>query len=281
MSELEIKNSETQAIVDLASKIQPVEIGSEKYVKRIALPPNWSLEETNDHILLPTPARKSGSLEMSDMESLIMYIQRHKITDRTTIYCNADYSKSNIEFDCIINDHAGSEDGQAWRDYRVKYKPVFSEEWYRWIGGNKYQWSQLEMALFIEENLNDIAAVDGYPTGSQLLEMATSFQASQDMRFKSAIRLQNGGVNMSFVQDDDNQTLAQMKLFEKIAIGIPVFWNGDAYQIIARLRYRVKEGRLIFWYELIRSDKVLEDATKTMINKIKADTGVPLYFGKA
>ena len=86
---------------------------------------------------------------------------------------------------------------------------------------------------------------------------------------------------MSFVQDDDNQTLAQMKLFEKIAIGIPVFWNGDAYQITARLRYRVKEGRLTFWYELIRHDKVLEDATKTLINKIQDATGVPLYFGRA
>ena len=136
------------------------------------------------------------------------------------------------------------------------------------------------MAMFIEENLQDIAASEGFPTGQQLLEMATSFQASQDMRFKSAIRLQNGGVNMSFVQDDDTQTLAQMKMFEKIAIGIPVFWNGTAYQITARLRYRVKEGRLIFWYELIRNDKVLEDATKTMIAKIKEATDVPLYFGR-
>lgn len=85
---------------------------------------------------------------------------------------------------------------------------------------------------------------------------------------------------MSFVQDDDNQTLTTMKLFEKIAIGIPIFWGGDAYQITARLRYRVKEGRLTFWYELIRPDKILEDATKTLINKIKVSTGVPLFFGQ-
>ena len=154
-------------------------------------------------------------------------------------------------------------------------------EWNRWTGNDTEPLSQTGFAMFIEDNLADIAAVEGMPTGQQLLEMATSFQANQDMRFKSAVRLQNGGVNMSFVQDDDNQTLAQMKLFEKIAIGIPVFWNGDAYQITARLRYRVKEGRLTFWYELIRHDKVLEDATKTLINKIQDATGVPLYFGRA
>lgn len=85
---------------------------------------------------------------------------------------------------------------------------------------------------------------------------------------------------MSFVQDDDNQTLATMQMFEKVAIGIPVFWNGDAYQITARLRYRVREGKLTFWYELIRSDKTLEHATKQLIEKIKLGTALPLYFGR-
>lgn len=86
---------------------------------------------------------------------------------------------------------------------------------------------------------------------------------------------------MSFVQDDDKQTLATMQMFDKISIGIPVFWNGAAYQITARLRYRVKEGQLHFWYELIRPDKILEDATKTLISHIKGETDVPLYFGIA
>ncbi len=281
MNDLEtIKNSETQAIVDLASSIQPIEIISNGNVKRVALPPGWKLQEEDDENLGPRPSRKTGIVWLDDQESFILYIKRHDIASLTTIYCEADYKSSKIDFNCVINDHGGNEDDQQWRDHRALYTPLFSEEWNRWIGSNKRLFTQLEMALFIEENLQDIAAAENYPTGQQLLEMATSFQANQDMRFKSAIRLQNGGVNMNFVQDDDNQTLTQMKLFEKISIGIPVFWNGDAYQITARLRYRVKEGHLTFWYELIRHDKVLEDATKTMINNIKEATGVPLYFGK-
>ena len=68
----------------------------------------------------------------------------------------------------------------------------------------------------------------------------------------------SGGVQMSFVQDDDNQTLEKMQLFERFSIGIPVFWNGDAYRLDARLRYRVREGVLKFWYELIRPEKCLK-----------------------
>ena len=124
-----------------------------------------------------------------------------------------------------------------------------------------------------------LASVEGQPTGSQMLEMALTFEANQDMRFKSAIRLQNGGVQMSFVQDDDAQTLQKMQVFDRFSIGCPVFWNGDAYRIDARLRYRVRDGKLTFWFELIRQDKVLEDATSTLIGQIKEKTGTPFFFG--
>jgi uncharacterized protein YfdQ (DUF2303 family) len=109
--------------------------------------------------------------------------------------------------------------------------------------------------------------------------MALTFEANQDMRFKSAVRLQNGGVQMSFVQDDDVQTLQKMQVFDRFSIGVPVFWNGDAYRIDARLRYRVRDGKLAFWFELIRKDKVLEAATQTLIDKIRVQTDLPFFFG--
>ena len=68
-------------------------------------------------------------------------------------------------------------------------------------------------------------------------------------------------------------------MFDRFQIGVPVFWGGEAYRVDARLRYRVKDGKLIFWYELIRDDKVLEAATTTMIEAIKLGTGQPTYFG--
>lgn len=273
-------SSETKQIIDLASQIKPIEISSEKHIKRVALPPGWNLNQSDDEHLLPVPARKKGNIQMDDVDSFIKYITRHKIVGITTVYCMADYARGSVSFRAVINDHDGAEDGQQWRDFVASYTPKPSVEWIRWLTANKQPLSQSEFAMFIEDNLADIAAVDSMPTGQQLLEMALSFQANQEMKYKSSIRLQNGGVNMSFVQDDDNQTLVNMQMFEKIAIGIPAFWNGDAYQINARLRYRVKEGSLKFWYELIREDRVLQDATENLIEKIKTETGVDLYFGK-
>lgn len=261
--------------------LKPAEIALDKNAKGIALPPGWTYKEYDQKNLLEKPLRKSGLINMQDAESFISYVNRHKSHGFTSVYCNTDYLNSRISITSIINDHGGEPDAQKWKDHIVIYKPNLSEEWNRWTLSDRKPHSQLELALFLEENLQDIPAIDGYPTGQQLLEMATSFQANQDMKFKSAIRLQNGGVNMNFIQDDDNQTLSQMKMFEKIAIGIPVFWNGDAYQVTARLRYRVKDGKLSFWYELIRKDKVFEDATIKLINNLKTATNVPFYYGSA
>ena len=78
--------------------------------------------------------------------------------------------------------------------------------------------TQSEFATFIEDNLPDIAGGDGFPSGTDMQCMAIDFEAKRDMRFKSAIRLQSGGVDLAFVQQEDNGTIEKMKLFDRFAI---------------------------------------------------------------
>ncbi len=248
-------------------------------ITRVALPPGWTLQERDDEKLAMMPRRKRATVRLHDSESLVDYLERHASDAHTTVWCEADYAAGKVAFTAIVNDH-GVEEDPHWRDHIARYTPVYSQEWRNWVGKNKQTFSQAEFAMFIEDNLKDVTSAEGLPTGAQMLEMALSFEANQDMRFKSAIRLQNGGVQMSFTQDDDNQTLAKMQLFDRFAIGIPVFWNGDAYRVDARLRYRVRDGKLTFWYELVRSDKVLESATKTLIEQIRGLTELPFFFGE-
>lgn len=259
---------------------KPVEFLTETcHISRIALPPGWTLAERDDEKLQMTPRRKRAKVRLHDDESFIDYVKRHGTLAYSTVWCEADYVAGKVGFTAIVNDH-GEEEDPHWRDHTATYTPTFSAEWRDWIGSNKKPFTQADFAAFIEDKLKDIASAEGLPTGAQMLEMALSFEANQDMRFKSALRLQNGGVQMSFVQDDDDQTLAKMQLFERFAIGISVFWSGDPYRIDARLRYRVREGKLTFWYELVRQDKVLESAAETLVEKIRAKTGSPFFFGE-
>lgn len=260
---------------------QPIELlDHDLFLKRAALPPGWTLIEKDDTKLNAKPRRKLASVRLNDADSFIDYIKRHGSMTDSTIWCIADYKAGKVNFTGVLNDHGEEEDQPAWRDHRAAFSPEFSEEWNRWVGMNKHVFNQAEFAAFIEDNLKDIAGTEGSPTGAQMLEMAVTFEANQDMRFKSAIRLQNGGVQMSFVQDDDAQTLQKMQVFDRFSLGFPIFWNGDAYRLDARLRYRVRDGKLAFWFELIRQDKVLEAATQTLIAQIREKTGNPFFFGE-
>lgn len=281
--ESQILTAESCDVEALAREMKaPVEIACEAaaHIKRIATPPGWTLHERNDaEAITGLPVRKTASVALNDADSFIDYVNRHAAPKDGTVWCQADYKAGRVAFQAIINDHGIMDDEPNWRDHIATFAPVFSTEWDAWRKNNGVTFSQVEFASLIEDSMRDFASAEGFPTGAQMLEMALSFEANQDMRFKSAVRMQNGGVQMSFVQDDDNQTLEKMQLFERFSIGIPVFWNGDAYRLDARLRYRVREGVLKFWYELIRPEKVLEAATKTLIQNIKDKTGTPFFFG--
>jgi uncharacterized protein YfdQ (DUF2303 family) len=259
---------------------KPVEFETgDAALRGFALPPGWTYKEIDDEKLMSRPRRKKAKISTNDADSFTDYIKRHGSLADSTIWCQADYSAGKVKFMAILNDHGETETASAWRDHTASFAPEYSEEWKRWNAKNKQPFSQAEFAAFIEENLKDVAALENRPSGGAMLEMALSFEANQDMRFKSAIRLQSGGVQMNFVQSDDDQTIAKMQMFDRFSLGMPVFWNGDAYQLDARLRYRVRDGRLTFWFELIRQDKVLEAATNTIIEKIRDKTGNPFFFG--
>lgn len=233
----------------------------------------------NTEEYMPVPARKYATVSFTDADSFIDYVKRHGSLAVSTVWGKVDYKKGEVSFISILNDHGDAKDAQDWRDHQAKFSPAFSEEWNRWFKKDKQALSQADFAAFIEENLQDVRSIDGSPSGTQMLEMATAFEANQDLRFKSSIRLQNGAVQLNFSENDDAATLQKMQIFERFTVGIPVFWSGDAYQMSARLRYRARDGKVSFWFELIRSDKVLEDATKTLVTKIKENAGMPFFFG--
>lgn len=223
---------------------------------------------------LPNPLRKRGTVTLNDADSFIRYTKNQGAAD-TRIYCETSYSAGVVKFMGVLNDY----DAQPhWQDFRSIYEPPKSEEWKTWTGNNKKVMDQMTFALFIEDNLKDIAGET--PSGTQMLEMAKSLEIKHDLRVKSAIRTQSGGINLEFVATDDAATVERMNVFDRFSIGIAPFFNGQAYKVDARLRYRAANGTVQFWFELIRPDLTLQAATVDMIEAIKTGTGFPVLMGK-
>lgn len=230
------------------------------------------------------PFRKKGNVAFKATESFVVYVNKHKQPE-SLLYAQVDARNfsSPLKVLAVLNDHQPgnlNETVAGWKDFTAWLMPQASHEWKTWTQFDGKRMSQFEFAQFIEDNIKDVANEDGYPTGTDMLKMAVQFEMSQDKRIKSAIRIQSGGTNIEYVDNDDAATVERMEAFNKFMLGIPVFWQGQAYYLEAKLRYRVREGVLSLWYDLVRPDIVVDDAVKQILSDIEANIEVPVLYGE-
>lgn len=265
---------------------QDADIDGRGAIHHILVPKGFELKAIDDEALLATPRRTKAHAEFADAASFIAYVNFHdQGTATSAVWCAFDPSTFALSFEAVIDEH--DPDMAGWRGHRATFKPALSQEWKTWLGKNGKSQGQMTFAEFLESNEKDIAARDGFPNSADIMKMATAFEANADKRFKSKVRLQSGGVQMEYVNTDDEETVEKMRVFEKFLIGVPVFWTMpkadvpiQAWPIVARLKYAVKTGVVEFWYDLIRPDQVHEQAALAMIEQIRAGIGeVPLRLG--
>jgi uncharacterized protein YfdQ (DUF2303 family) len=134
--------------------------------------------------------------------------------------------------------------------------------------------NQLEFAELIEDNLPDIIN----PDGSTMLSVALNFEASKEGNFVSAARLQDGSTNFVW-KEDVNATGNKVAMPAQITLEIPVFENGQPSPVEARIKYRIKDGNLTTWYELVRPHKVLEGAFRAIWSQIEEQTATTILLG--
>ena len=242
----------------------------------IAVPKNFDLKELDFERLLPNPRRTKAIAKFSDARSFIDYVKAHKFAG-TTVWCDFNPQTFALSFAAVIDEHAAGTPG--WRDHRATFSPDMSAEWKAWKGKNSAQFAQVDFAEWIEEHADDISTANGLPTSLQMLTMATEFQANEERVLKSSVKLQSGGVRLTYIADPDAGTTESMQMFDKFAIGIPVFQGGSAWGITARLKYRLNQGRVTFHYELVRPDRVHDGAAKELIQHVTDEVGVPVRMG--
>ena len=253
--------------------------GEERFgsITHVAVPKGFELKAVDNEVVLAHPRRAKATATFTDAESFIAYVKQHTIAGTTT-WCSFDPQTFALSFTTVIDEHDKGAPG--WRKHRAVFEPAMSAEWKAWKGLNAKPFAQVDFAEWIEAHSDDIAAAEGFPTSLQMLTMATEFQANEDRALKSTVKLQSGGVRLTYIADPDAGTVATMQMFERFAIGIPVFHDGSAWSITARLKYRLSAGKVSFFYELVRPDRVHQGAAKELIKQIRESIGVPVLMGK-
>lgn len=250
-------------------------------VLQVAVPKWFELKEVDTEKLLPAPRRTTGIAKFDQATSFIAYVNRHASAN-TIVWCRFNPQTYSLSFTAVFDEHGNGSPG--WRSHRAQYVPDTSAEWKVWKAQDRSAMGQLAFAEFIETNSKDIYGEAGYPSDLQMLAMATDLELRSDKAIKSVVRIQGGGTRLDYVDDESAQTLEQMKAFDRFQLALPVFWGGEAYRLIARLKYRQQGAKVNFTYELQRPDTVHEDAAKSLIGQVADGISgegikVPLMMG--
>lgn len=218
------------------------------------------------------PARIRQNVVLKTEQAFIDYANKFKVTGSAVF---SDLDKLQIS---AVFDYHPAADKPRWGDHTATYSCPFSKDWKAWDGKNKIPMNQLEFAAFLENNIHCLAAEGNAVSGVELLAMVLAFEETRKSEFKSVQRLQDG--TMSFSYTDEQSGGGKARLPEEITLGIQPFHNGDYYQLKARIRYRIKDGALSLWYELINPEKVIEAAFNTTVSKLKENIpDVDFYEG--
>lgn len=259
-----------------AAALTPFEVQGARFV---VLPPGYQQQDITSAVEKAqlAPARKRGTVQVKDVVSLLQVLTDQAIQGaKEAGYVYADPDTRTIT--CVFNDHRA---GAGWRDHRVAFKAEYTPEFQRWMennGASKAK-GQGEFAEFIEDNLADIQE----PHAQQLLEVATTIEASSGIEFKSAKRLQDGQVQLTYNETIDAKAGAYgaMSIPKEFTLGVRIFKNGGGYLLKARLKYRLHGGSVKFWYELDRPERAVEDAFAGYVTEVREKSGYAVLLGAA
>ncbi len=209
--------------------------------------------------LLPPPNRPKQRVALLSIESFSEYVWKFK-GEHAAVFAN----EAQVSYEAVLDYHAPV--GRGTCDHVATFKCQHSPQWLAWINQNGKLVKQGEFARHIENNLLDICE----PSSADMMQVALSLDVKKNVKFQSDIRLSNGQHQFRYEEEIRGTVRAlDIEVPETFRLFIPVFDDEGAYEIAARLRYRLQEGELLMGYELVRHQQVLRDATKAITKKIR------------
>jgi uncharacterized protein YfdQ (DUF2303 family) len=263
----------------------------------VAVPHGFSLESVKrfeDERLL-APARIKGTSLHSTLESFIKHYAAFKDTG-TAIFANGLMSDPKIT---AVYNYSEGADKPRFGDHRAILTCTLSDEWNAWSGKSGAAMSQHEFAAFIEDNIGDIqpkpdlsdpanevlksvSMMLGYAYAGQdeMLLLSRGIEINESAKAKSAANLRSGERTLEYItehKDGNGEKLTVPGLF---LVAIPVFKDGVIYRLPVRLRYRLKDGTVLWSYDIYRDDKAFKDAYDEICAQIEKEASAHVFVGQ-
>lgn len=264
--------NENRAALDAGVALaEPTALDVSTPVYSLALPYHGTHALIDTEKFAPAPRRPKGVYRPATVESLIAVVKRYHDSKRTTVWVHP--TSGHVEV--VFNDNAAA---PAWRDHRAVLDLTVTPKWRHWMSRDGQLMTQGTFAEHVEDGVAEIHK----PPAADMLELAQTFHAHNQASFRSAIRLQDGTVQVQYDEELDAKAgrSAQMKIPTEFKLAISPFLGEAPYAVTALLRYRVSGGKLSIGYKLSRPDEVVRDALAKIAGRLTDEFGV-VFIGEA
>ncbi len=250
------------------------------------------------------PLFREGTAVLTQLPSFIALVNRFKFGN-SAIFAVDDLEAPSLT--AIFDYHADNSDFAAIPVQSMRHKATYafplSKEWQAWFGRDAKPMSMGDFAAFLETHIVDVSddpVTDWSPqaqafakanrattassiaTPTRLVDLSLKFRIYETAESCEAVNLTSGETQFAFVSEHRQADGAPVDFPKLFSIVIPIFARStEFYRIIARLRYRLDRGKPVFWFELWRPDLTFEQAFNGAIERVSAETELPIYTGTA
>ena len=234
------------------------------------------------------PERREGTATVTVLNSFIDLVNRHKDMGSAIF---AETVWPNPKLTAVIDYHDLDNTARFGR-HRVVYAFPVSDELKAWVEQNGKPMNQGDFAAFIENRIADLAS----PNDAEAIELERLFKTTIAVpshmvdlsrgllikvaaEVKNATMLQSGEVDIVFREEHRNDAGEKITVSGLFMLSVPAFRDGDPVRIAARLRYRLREGKLTWFYQLYQWEVEIRNRVSEDLERAAKETELPAYEG--
>lgn len=223
---------------------------------------------------LADPRAPRGLAVLHNPDHWVTYVNRLLDEDRTTVWADVDAGR----LTAVLDDHQDAYSG-GWREHRVRLDLRIDADWSHWAAQDGKLLTQAAFAEHLEAATHTIVA----PDAATMYEIATSFRATRNAQFASDTRLDNGDIQLSYLEETDAKAgkRGDIEIPRTFTLRLAPWVGAEPVEVTARLRYDITNGRLVLGYSLHRPDLIKRDVFADLVERLSEPLETAAIFSGA
>ena len=220
--------------------------------------------------LLPSPSRIRQRVMIDDVTSFIDYLNTFK-DEHSRVFV----SLAEEQVVAVVDYHDRVK--PRWGDHVAVLRLRKSIPWDAWTKIHNADLSQVRFAEFLEDNSGSIVK----PKAAEVVEMARTFSAKTDVAFSSAVRLENGDVQLAFAEKTAASAgkRGNIEIPTQLELKVCPFEGSNEETVIVRMRYRINDGVLTFKLTIARREELERAVLDSIAAQVRKATNLPVHIG--